>query len=206
MPTTNVLDAARQEMAKRKELIRVEAMKMVERITPLIQKEAAQNRRALTVSMPEAWQQIRDAAVFIECLLEEGLFGFSIKMRYNARVNWTCCTGLGISWTAKEKKADDTLTAYMERQREWSRKTFGEGPRVGGITQHIEKELGEIRACPTDVMEWVDVIILAMDGYWRNGGNPETLFADLQRKQAKNLQRRWPKPKSQDDAVEHLPD
>ena len=95
------------------------------------------------------------------------------------------------------------LEAYLNRQREWSKRTFGAGSRVGGITKHIEKELAEIRADPCDLMEWVDVMILAMDGYWRNGGDPRMLFGMLLEKQGINFQRRYPMPTSQDEPSEH---
>lgn len=98
----------------------------------------------------------------------------------------------------------DNLELYVERQREWSQRTFGEGLRSGGVTQHIEKECAEIRANPTDLTEWVDVMILAMDGYWRAGGSPRLLMAHLREKQIKNFARKWPIPTSQDEAVEHI--
>jgi hypothetical protein len=95
------------------------------------------------------------------------------------------------------------LEAYLNRQREWSEKTFGPGKRVGGITKHIAKELDEIREHPSDLMEWVDVMILAMDGYWRNGGDPKRLFSMLLEKQGVNFQRKFPMPTSEDEPVEH---
>jgi hypothetical protein len=98
----------------------------------------------------------------------------------------------------------DELVSYLRRQIEWSKRVFGEGPRTGGITRHIEKECREIRAAPYDLSEWVDVMILAMDGYWRHGGTPEWLMAELEAKQDKNFARSWPTPVSQDEPVEHV--
>ena len=97
----------------------------------------------------------------------------------------------------------NTLTAYLTRQWEWSKRTFGPGRRTLGIIQHIQKELREVEAKPTDLSEWVDVAILAMDGYWRHGGSPETFMRDMQAKQDKNFARVWPTPTSEDVAVEH---
>lgn len=99
---------------------------------------------------------------------------------------------------------NDSMVEYLKRQWDWSRRTFGEGRRTKGIIQHITKELLEIEANPDDLSEWVDVVILALDGYWRHGGNPESLMADLQAKQDKNFSRQWPTPKSEDEAVEHV--
>jgi len=96
------------------------------------------------------------------------------------------------------------ISAYVSAQRTWSRLTFGEGRRTIGITKHIEKELAEIRAKPEDLEEWVDVIILAIDGYWRAGGKALDLARRLKEKQEMNFNRRWPDPQPEDEATEHL--
>ena len=66
---------------------------------------------------------------------------------------------------------------YLERHREWSRATFGPGTRAMGLVDHIRKELAEIEAAPGDLGEWVDVIILAIDGAWRSGAKPADIIA-----------------------------
>ena len=86
----------------------------------------------------------------------------------------------------------DELERYIERQREWSLNTFGPGVRDEGISNHIRKELTEIQEAPGDVMEWIDVIILALDGALRNGYSPADITAALLSKQAINLEREWP--------------
>lgn len=93
---------------------------------------------------------------------------------------------------------------YIARQREWSLVTFGLGKRTVGITRHIEKECIEIRANPDDVMEWVDVIILAIDGAHRAGHSPEEITRALQEKQQINFRRVWPKPQAEDQPTEHI--
>lgn len=92
----------------------------------------------------------------------------------------------------KNKSPTMNLVDYVNRQREWSERTFGRGARVNGITRHIEKELGEIRADPNDLSEWVDVVILALDGAWRAGYSPTDIATALERKQAVNFSRQWP--------------
>lgn len=99
---------------------------------------------------------------------------------------------------------DTALTDYLCRQRVWSKETFGPGKRTGGICEHIRKELLEIQADPTDVVEWIDVMILAMDGYWRAGGDPAHLMGALRVKQMKNFARTWPPPGPEDEASEHI--
>jgi hypothetical protein len=97
-----------------------------------------------------------------------------------------------------------SLKDYIERQREWSRNTFGPGRRTMGVTGHIEKELAEIRNAPGDLEEWVDVVILALDGAWRAGHTPYEIVAMMQAKQVKNMARRWPAETDEDKPVEHV--
>jgi hypothetical protein len=102
------------------------------------------------------------------------------------------------------EEAANPLGVYLRRQWEWSKRTFGPGRRTKGICQHITKEIAEVLAKPGDLSEWVDIAILAMDGYWRHGGTPEQFMADMQAKQDKNFARTWPTPESEDVAVEHV--
>lgn len=83
------------------------------------------------------------------------------------------------------------LVAHLYRQREFSARTFGPGARTAGICDHIRKELDEVAKDPT-IREWVDVIILALDGAWRSGATPEEIVAAIEAKQAKNEARTWP--------------
>lgn len=91
---------------------------------------------------------------------------------------------------------------FMERQKDWSLRNFGDSLRTSGITKHIEKELDEIRAEPTDRTEWLDVLTLALDGYWRCGG--EDIMADLQALQDRNFKRTWvPSSDPENEPSEH---
>lgn len=94
---------------------------------------------------------------------------------------------------------------YFRKQIGWSRLTFGPGHRTKGVIQHITKELKEIEAKPFDLNEWVDVIILAMDGFWRHGGSAEDLLPYLLVKQMRNMSRTWPdwRDRTEDQAIEH---
>lgn len=96
-----------------------------------------------------------------------------------------------------------TLEEYLEQQKEWSDRTFGHGLRTVGITRHIEKELAEIRARPHDLSEWADVIILALDGYWRHGGKPADIMEHLAAKQDQNFAREW-QAQCDDEPTEHV--
>lgn len=97
------------------------------------------------------------------------------------------------------------LVAHLRRQRSFSRDTFGPHPRLMGVVAHIRKELIEIAKKPNDLEEWIDVVLLAFDGAWRAGHEPEQIAAALAAKQAKNEARTWPDWRGVPDgeAIEH---
>lgn len=112
------------------------------------------------------------------------------------------------------------LVAHLRRQMAFSRATFGPGERREGVIDHIRKELAEVAECE-DVRaaaeEWVDLVILSLDGLTRalvearpHGwedvpGQAATMIA---RKQAVNEQRDWPdwRTAALDKAIEHRRD
>ena len=98
------------------------------------------------------------------------------------------------------------LVAHLHRQREFSESTFGPGMRTAGVLDHIRKELNEIAAKPDDVLEWVDVILLAFDGAWRAGFSPEQIAKAIADKQQRNESRTWPDWRTADPgkAIEHV--
>lgn len=96
------------------------------------------------------------------------------------------------------------IALYIQKQIEWSGETFGYTERAEGICKHIEKELKEVRANPKDVLEWVDIVILALDGAWRAGYTPKEVEAALKTKQAINRLRFYPKPVSDEECSEHV--
>ena len=101
------------------------------------------------------------------------------------------------------------LVAHLHRQIEFSERTFGPGDRTAGVCDHIRKELREVQddaaAGRATLGEWVDVIILALDGAWRSGATPEQIASAIVAKQAKNEGRRWPDWRTVDQgkAIEH---
>lgn len=105
--------------------------------------------------------------------------------------------------------ADETIdVAHLARQAAWSSATFGPGSREKGVSDHIRKELIEV-ADATDPAEkraeWIDVVILALDGAWRSGLTPEQIVAGVKAKQAINEARPWPdwRTADPDKAIEH---
>jgi hypothetical protein len=98
------------------------------------------------------------------------------------------------------------LVGHLERQRRFSENTFGPGMRTAGVVDHIRKELLEIEANPGDLEEWIDVILLAFDGAWRTGADPDRIVTHLVMKQMRNERRTWPdwRTAPADKAIEHV--
>lgn len=97
------------------------------------------------------------------------------------------------------------ISEYVQKQKEWSDRTFGP-PKFEDserLCRHIEKELKEIRLRPYDCEEWADVIILALEGAWRNGHSPLSIAWTLQHKQEKNFARQWNIPADPMTPIEH---
>lgn len=105
-----------------------------------------------------------------------------------------------------ENKDAFDLVRHLHHVREWSGATFGPGERHIGISDHIRKELDEIARSPYDLSEWIDVVILGLDGAWRAGHEPEAIVNALQEKQAKNEARIWPdwREVPPGTAIEHI--
>ena len=89
---------------------------------------------------------------------------------------------------------------------QWAGKTFGPGLRTAGITKHIQKELKEIESDPRDYLEWLDVMILALNGAMRITENPDLVIEGLVKKLAINKNRIWPdwQTLTDGDPIEHV--
>ena len=100
------------------------------------------------------------------------------------------------------------LVGHIKRQRAFSLQAFGPGERTAGVLDHISKEVEEVRANPEDLGEWVDLILLALDGAHRMGFEPEQIAAGLEAKQTINEERTWPNWRTAhpDKAIEHVRD
>jgi hypothetical protein len=71
-----------------------------------------------------------------------------------------------------------SFSEWHARQVEWSYKMFGspaDGRDARGPLDHVKKEIIEILNKPTDELEWIDAIILAIDGATR-AGQPVTII------------------------------
>lgn len=101
------------------------------------------------------------------------------------------------------------LEEYIAEQIQFSIKAFGPGERTSGTVDHIEKEIEEIvNSDGQDLSEWIDVVILALDGAWRSGNTPKQITTALRAKLDKNKLRKWPDWRTADPgkAIEHIRD
>jgi len=99
------------------------------------------------------------------------------------------------------------LASFFEERKEWSRETFGPAYIWKRVVAHIRKELAEIEAKPDDLEEWIDVVLIAMDGAWRAAGaDGDGFIAALVAKAAKNMKRTWPDWRTMDPEapIEHV--
>lgn len=111
------------------------------------------------------------------------------------------------------------LQEHLTRQIAFSRETFGPGERTNGVCDHISKELVEVKAGQQPeyrAAEWVDVVILGLDGLWRALAMANPCMSDAElaakacamivEKQTRNEGRSWPdwRTMSADKAIEHV--
>lgn len=96
---------------------------------------------------------------------------------------------------------------HLTRQREWSTRNFGPHRRTEGVLKHIAKEMDEVRADPAGLEEWVDIVILALDGAWRAGHEPQAIIDGVIAKQEENFTRSYPDWRTVDaegEPIEHI--
>lgn len=93
--------------------------------------------------------------------------------------------------------------AFIERKREHSSRVFGNQSYEGAL-DHLILEISEIRDAPGDVTEWADALLLALDGAWRAGHEPQAIIDAVHNKQVRNEVRTWQKPADPTKAIKHV--
>lgn len=114
--------------------------------------------------------------------------------------------GYGHGYEDAENTTDISMVDCIARQKTWALKTFGPGDHSQGLLKHIKKEVIEIMEDPSETEEWIDIIILAMEGAWRSGATPEEIAQLFGLKMSKNERRNWPAVENidADIPIEHL--
>jgi hypothetical protein len=153
-----------------------------------------------TVEAVRAWLQDELAAAEIDSAESAGT---DAEVRREITTLKRVLAKLGAAGTPTPRGFD--FQAHLQRQREWSERTFGPGNRTAGVIDHIRKELNEIERAPEDLSEWADVVILGLDGFWRAGASTQQIIDAIVAKQTKNEARTWPDWRTQplDKAIEH---
>ena len=111
------------------------------------------------------------------------------------------------------------LKQHLLRQMAFSHATFGPGERTKGVADHLRKEIDEMLLAGGESDEWVDIVILALDGLTRRlayctgdgteRSNPDTVAQIacnlILGKQTRNEARSWPDWRTADPnrAIEH---
>jgi hypothetical protein len=99
------------------------------------------------------------------------------------------------------------LLDHIVEQREWSIATFGPHSQRGsdGVIDHLRKEVNEA-AESRKLEEWVDIIMLAIDGASREGYGPMDIVTGLANKLEVNKRRQWPDWRTIEpgQAIEHI--
>jgi len=110
------------------------------------------------------------------------------------------------------------LKQHLLRSMAFSHATFGPGTRTKGVIDHIRKELVEVEESNGSASEWVDLVILSLDGLTRQlaycvdgktRGDPDNVALIacnmIAGKQTRNEARSWPdwRTASADKAIEH---
>ncbi len=100
------------------------------------------------------------------------------------------------------------LEAHLNRQRQWSLRTFGPGYSCQRILDHMKKEIAEVESASSSerLGEWIDLILLAFDGAWRSGAGTAEICHAIENKQKINESRQWPDWRTADEnkAIEHV--
>ncbi len=112
------------------------------------------------------------------------------------------------------------LQQHLLRQMAFSHATYGPGKRMEGVLDHMAKEIEEVRESGGDPSEWVDLVMLALDGLTRQLAfspddnkrclHPELIAIDVCRriveKQSTNEGREWPDWRTADPnkGIQHI--
>lgn len=101
----------------------------------------------------------------------------------------------------------EAITPHLiEQIYHWSLIAFGPGRRTEGIADHIRKELTEVAAKPDDLEEWIDLMLLSLNGAQRLDAPGQSIIKMFLEKVTKNMNRDWPdwRTSDPDKAIEHV--
>lgn len=91
---------------------------------------------------------------------------------------------------------------FQHDQNQWSDKAF-KGQPLSGNFAHLRREIDELEATPTDIMEYADCYSLLTDIAAKNGIYLSDIHSSAMKKLEINKARKWGKPNA-DGSVEHI--
>ena len=101
----------------------------------------------------------------------------------------------------------EEFLSFLDNVSTFNNRTFGNftlEEKANSLVKHIRSECDEIEENPTDLDEWIDVVILAMDALLRKE-EPEQILLRWARKMSNNASRDWPEPTA-DKPMFHIKD
>lgn len=101
--------------------------------------------------------------------------------------------------------SDDRFLNFASDHARWSQAQFGSDTERDwtGPLAHMEREIVEVKAQPTDTFEWADMLLLLLDASRRAGIPAAQLLTSAEQKLEINKSRAWGKPNA-DGSVEHV--
>lgn len=100
------------------------------------------------------------------------------------------------------------LVGFLADIMGWQDETFGPHQSLGGVVDHAMKEMREIKADPTDALEWIDLMTLCVSALRLMGKTADQAVATWIQKLAVLKARDWPdwRKADPDKAIEHVRD
>ncbi|MBM9467285.1 dATP/dGTP pyrophosphohydrolase domain-containing protein [Nakamurella leprariae] len=174
-------------------------------------------RRIIGAMLPGERSELAHAARYVAalCLRENDRAGWAAanpSMGHNPGFTAVIEPSDPMTWSVPVTEPEPpawSFAEHLQRQSDFSQRTFGPGLRTAGLIDHITKELAELAAEPEDMSERIDLVILALDGALRLAhyrGDPVTAVIDaLVAKQERNEARTWPdwRTAPEGKAIEH---
>lgn len=71
------------------------------------------------------------------------------------------------------------ILKYIADHISWSEATFGDRGNMEYLLRHIEKEIAEVKVHPDNLEEWIDIMILAIEGLWKTGLTAEEITEEF---------------------------
>lgn len=86
----------------------------------------------------------------------------------------------------------------------WTVEKFGFANDPLPSLHHLRNEVEEAIQAPFDELEYADIFLLGMSGFWRTNRDAEDLFQAIQKKIEINKARKWPENPDEKGIFHHI--